>query len=361
MIIFLRHDQNVQRNENSADYRQEASAVIRVSNLRKTYQGGDGEVVAVDDVSFSIERGSLVGLLGPNGAGKTTVIKSILGIVLPDSGEVEVNGIDVHENQRQAYRHVGAVLEGARNIYWRLTVRENLEFFARLAGLDPSAHSAYHEELLEKLNLTDRADSVVNELSRGMKQKVSLAAVLARKPDVVFLDEPTLGLDVESSLDLREELSRLVEDEEMTVVLSSHDMDVIEELCERVVILNEGEVLVDDAVENLVDGFRSETVRLTITGGDRDRTRTELDREYTIKNWSAVGEQVRFDVRLPDGNDLGPLVNELDEQGHQVVSVETQEPDFEEAFLRLTGSHTEGGDADSQRERASPSEVTIRE
>src|SRR6056297_3170111 len=153
-----------------------AEAVLVVDDLQKTYGEGEDAVRAVDGVSLTVRRGEVVGVLGPNGAGKTTTIKSILGLVVPSGGTVEVAGVDAHENPRGVYRHVGAMLEGARNVYWRLTVRENLEFFAALGGQDPSAARDRHDELLERFDLAEKADQPVNDLSRGQKQKVSLAA-----------------------------------------------------------------------------------------------------------------------------------------------------------------------------------------
>ena len=144
----------------------ERPPVVAVEGLAKTY-GED--VRALDDVSFGIRPGEVVGLLGPNGAGKTTCIKCTLGLVEPTAGRVEVAGVDALERPQAAYSHVGAMLEGARNVYWRLTVRENLEFFAGIAGTPPSAVRARHDELLERLDLTDRTDTAVRDLSRGMK------------------------------------------------------------------------------------------------------------------------------------------------------------------------------------------------
>ena len=193
--------------------------IVSVREIRKEYGSGESGVTAVDDVSLEVEAGTVVGLLGHNGAGKTTTIKMMLGLIEPTAGTVSIAGTDVHRHPKQAFEHVGAVLEGARNVYWRLTVRENLDFFARLGGLDPAEQRDRHDRLLEQLGIADKADTIVNELSRGMKQKVSLASVLARKPDVVFLDEPTLGLDVGSSLELRDEIGRLVKRDEMTVLV----------------------------------------------------------------------------------------------------------------------------------------------
>ncbi|ACV47002.1 ATP-binding cassette domain-containing protein [Halomicrobium sp. ZPS1] len=207
-----------------------------VDGLTKRFD--DGAVTAVDDLSFTVEPGSVVGLLGPNGAGKTTTIKSILGLVIPDSGSVEVGGVDVHDRPRLAHRQIDAMLEGARNNYWRLTVEENLRYFAGISGLDPDAVLEECDEILQRFEIDEKRDEVVRNLSRGMKQKVSLASVLVTDASIVCIDEPTLGLDVESTRQLKKELRNTIDQQDMTVLLSSHDMDVIEDVCDRVIIMH---------------------------------------------------------------------------------------------------------------------------
>jgi ABC-2 type transport system ATP-binding protein len=236
----------------------QSETVIEVADLRKAFDSGGETVTAVDGISFSIERGSCVGLLGPNGAGKTT-IKMLLGLVQQDEGSIEINGIDVAENPSEISRYVGAMLEGARNAYWRLTVEENLRYFASLAGQDYADVRERHERLLGMLDLQEKAETPVRHLSRGQKQKVSLAISLARGSEIALLDEPTLGLDPESGLTLRQELSRLVDEEEMTFVVTSHDMQVIEDICDRVIILDDGDIIADDDVQHLLDLFDNQS------------------------------------------------------------------------------------------------------
>ena len=313
----------------------EATPAVSVRNLTKRY----GDLVAVDDVSLDVEAGTVVGLLGPNGAGKTTLIKSMLGLVVPSTGTVHVGDVDVHADPAGAYRHVGAMLEGARNVYWRLTVRENLDFFAGLSGQSPKDVRDRHDRLLEQFDLADKADVAVNDLSRGMKQKVALACTLSRDVDVAFLDEPTLGLDVESSVDLRRELRRLADDEAMTVVLSSHDMDVIEAVCDRVVIINEGRVVADDTVENLVGLFRTQSYRVALAGEPSASLRERLDSAYDITDWQSAngpGGTVTFEVTLADGGELHALLGDVLDAGCVVHDVTSLEPDLEDAFLGLT-------------------------
>ncbi|WP_227379034.1 ABC transporter ATP-binding protein [Haladaptatus halobius] len=313
---------------------------VAVDGLQKVY-GSDDAVRVVDDISFAVEQGTAVGLLGPNGAGKTTTIKMLLGLVVPTSGRARVGGVDVHEDERAAYRRVGAMLEGARNVYWRLTVRENLRFFAAIAGQHPSAVRDRHDELLDQFGLSEKADTPVQELSQGMKQKVSLACTLTRNADVVFLDEPTLGLDVESSLELRAELHRLVDDDGMTVVLSSHDMDVIEDICDRVIIMNEGCIVADDTVENLLDLFRTQTYEVRLNGLLSETIRHSLQTEFSAADFERCDESERFHAQVI-GDEFYALSDALREAGVTVTSIEAVEPDLEDVFLHITDGDHEG-------------------
>jgi ABC-2 type transport system ATP-binding protein len=326
---------SARRDDAGGDAR-ESETVLRVEELTKTYGDGADAVRAVDGVSFSVARGEVVGVLGPNGAGKTTTIKSILGLVVPTSGTVEVAGVDATKRPRAAYRHVGATLEGARNVYWKLTVRENLDFFAALGGHAPRSRRERHEELLERFGLAAKADEPVNDLSRGQKQKVSLACTLARGTDVVFLDEPTLGLDVEASLELRRELRRLAAEEDVTVVLSSHDMDVVEAVCDRVVILSDGRVIADDSVEALVDVFETQAYQLRVEGSLPAELRHTFETEYGAENWSRAGDRLRFDVTLPEGDALYDLLERLRAAGVSLAGVDARTPDLEDVFLQVT-------------------------
>jgi ABC-2 type transport system ATP-binding protein len=309
-------------------------AAIAVDGLVKRFGGGDGQVTAVDGVTLTVESGSVVGLLGPNGAGKTTLIKCILGMVLPDAGTVRLRDVDVHANPRAAAAHVDAMLEGARNDYWRLTVRENLRYFAAIGGVDPRSVAARHDRLLEQLDLAAKADEPVRNLSRGMKQKVSLASVLATESDVVFLDEPTLGLDVESSLTLRRELRRIVDERDLTVVLSSHDMDVIEDVCDRVIVLSEGRVVADETVSNLLDGSGARTYRITTPDLD-EATLAGLEERFGV---TAIDRgDGRTDVKATvDSDGFYALIGYLDARDVTLGAVDTVSGDLESVFVELT-------------------------
>jgi ABC-2 type transport system ATP-binding protein len=321
---------------NGATVRANATPALSVQNLEKYYGSGANSVTALAGVSFDIQQGSVVGILGPNGAGKTTVLKSALGLLLPNAGEVSVMGVDVSGRPQQAYRHVGAMLEGARNIYWRLTPRENLRFFASLQGLRPNEPSRreYHDHLLETLDLAHRGNDSVNDFSRGMKQKVALACTLARETPVVFLDEPTLGLDVEATTNLRERVRALADEEGRTVVLSSHDMDVVQAVCDRVIIMNEGQIAADDAVDSLVGLFRTREYAVTVDGPART-VRAALDGSLAPRGFETTAGHTQFEVVIPDGR-FYEVTDALRDAGLQIISLSTVEPDLKDTFLKLT-------------------------
>jgi ABC-2 type transport system ATP-binding protein len=321
----------------------EPELALTVDGISKRFGTGDDGVLAVDDVRFTVERGSVVGLLGPNGAGKTTLIKCILGIIVPDAGSVEIFGTDIGDGRRAVYANVDAMLEGARNDYWRLTVRENLRYFATISGVDPDSVSDRHDRLLDRLGLAEKADTPVRELSRGMKQKVSLASVLAGGAELVFLDEPTLGLDIESSRTLREELRRLASEEGLTIVVSSHDMSVIEDVCDRVIIMSDGRIVTDDTVAALLDRADRDIVRVTSSNVADDVLRSLRDR-FDVLGVERDGDAVRIEIAAV-GDGFYELMTYLQTAGVTLDRVHTVEPDLEDVFVDLTGDASGLGDA----------------
>ncbi|WP_225335830.1 ABC transporter ATP-binding protein [Halomicrobium urmianum] len=340
-----RSDESTGDSERASDESdQTATPTVSVRNLVKEYGNGDEAVRAVDGVSFDIEPGTAVGILGPNGAGKTTLIKCVLSLIVPTDGAVSVAGKNTFKNPKYTFERTGAVFEGARNVYWRLTVRENLEIFSVIGGNDYRNRTDRIDELLEKFGLADKEDTVVRELSRGQKQKVTLSCTMARGTDVVFLDEPTLGLDVESSLNLQQELRTLVEDEATTVVLLSHNMDVVQNVCDRVIILNDGGVLVDDDIDALLDVFNMRRYEVTVTGDVDEAVRRSLRTRYGATEFLATNSGTRFEVDVPDGK-FYPLVDRLREAGLAVESIDRTDGDLQDIFLRVTNEAGEVTDS----------------
>src|SRR5258708_216909 len=218
-------------------------AAMELPALPRRYRRGEGLFTAGNDVALSVPPGQVLGRLGPNGAGKTTTIKMTCGLILPSEGTIRLNGYDVGRQRSHAVRQLGAVLEGSRNVYWPLTAWQNLMYFGRLKGLRGHEIKPRAEQLLADLGLWDRRKETVGPSSRGMQQKVAIAAALITDPPIILLDEPTIGLDVEAARIVRDWITRLAADEGKTIVLTTHQLAIAQELADRIAVIRDGSVI----------------------------------------------------------------------------------------------------------------------
>lgn len=311
--------------------------IIEVKNLKKSYKKRrtDEYVHAVSDVSFEVYPGEILGLLGPNGAGKTTTIKMICGLLIADSGSIRINGTDNKDRRLKALRHISAVLEGNRNLYWRLTVRENLEYFAGNRGYGKKEVAEKIEALLASFNLKMKENELVNRLSRGMQQKLAIAVAMLADSEVILLDEPTLGLDVETSYEVREILKKIVREHNRTIIISSHDMDVIQDICERTVIINQGEIITNDRVENLMKLFEVRTYKLTLGGKLTDEQLLLLENKFPSHQYDADDFQATVKVDLADNEEIYDLFDILKLMKTPVEAIDRDVVNFEQIFMKI--------------------------
>ncbi len=313
---------------------------IEIRDLRKVYTHGDPAVEAVDDVDLVVHEGEVVGLLGPNGAGKTTLIKCICGLVFPTHGSIRLQGVELTGAVHRAATLVAAILEGNRNLYWRLTPRENVFFFARLQGRGGRHLRREADELLGRLGLEEKMDTPVMKLSRGMQQRVAIASALIKQTPILIFDEPTLGLDVQSSTDLRRMLRDLVDHHSRTVVLSSHDMNVVQDVCDRVVIMNRGRIIADDRVENLLELFRGRTYRFEAEGELGEDRVESLRKRYTNLTVERSNRRTVVEVEILNPEDLYELIDILRAEGAVIQSIDRRDPGLEKVFLKILGGDT---------------------
>lgn len=246
--------------------------ILEAHHLKKTYPAQGKVVEAVRDVSLQIAAREVLAFLGPNGAGKTTTIKMIAGLILPDAGGVRIAGRNPHRDP-QALRSLGAVLEGNRNLYWRLTPEENLEYFGVLRGLSRRVAQQRGRYLLERFELIEKRRAVVQMLSRGMQQKLAIAVALIHQPQLLLLDEPTLGLDVEATENVKT-LVREIAAEGCAILLTTHQLDIAEELSDRVAIIQQGEIVAEEPTSTLIRQFSGTAYKLELEA-DLDSVRIE--------------------------------------------------------------------------------------
>ncbi|HEY9761121.1 MAG TPA: ABC transporter ATP-binding protein [Trichocoleus sp.] len=251
-----------------------ADVVLDAQSLSKRYRQKKYVFEAVSQVSLTLRAGEILAFLGPNGAGKTTTIKMIAGLVRPDEGRVSILGDDPHRSP-MALRRVGAVLEGNRNTYWRLTPQENLEYFGVLKGLSRRDSRHRGRELLARFDLTEKQDTPVQRLSRGMQQKLAIAVALIHRPQLLLLDEPTLGLDVEAGEAVKE-LVRSIAADGCAILLTTHQLDVAEELSDRVAIIRQGRLIAERPTQELIREFSGSAYQVMIDGELDERQRSAI-------------------------------------------------------------------------------------
>ncbi len=302
--------------------------MIRVENLTKYY----GKRLAVDNISFSVGQGEIVGFLGPNGAGKTTTMRILTGFLAPTRGEVWVAGYDISKHSLEARRHIGYFPE-AIPLYTDMTVRAYLDFSARLRGLDKNRIKIRIEEVVDACHLEEYADVLIGKLSKGFRQRVGVAQAIIHEPEVLILDEPTIGIDpiqVAMTRQLIKELGK-----ERTILISTHILPEASMTCERVVIINEGRIVAEDRIENLsslISG--SERIRLEIKGP------VEKITEYLrkVKGVRAVSFQgSHYIVEYIEGQDpREEIMKAIIQGGWTLLSLESMEMSLEDIFLKLT-------------------------
>ena len=317
---------------------------IEVRNLKRIYRAQIGvikrsvkEVVAVEDVSFDVATGELFGLLGPNGAGKTTTVKMLTTLLIPSSGTATVLGHDVVKQARAVQKRIGFIFGGERGLYWRLSAIDNLRYFASLYHVEPDVAKTRIPYLLDLVGLHDRGNEKVGGYSRGMKQRLHVARTLLHDPEVLFLDEPTIGLDPVGARDFRQVIKNL-QSENKTILLTTHYMFEADALCQRIAVINQGRIIALDTPEALKHVVSDlSVIEVEMFGA----AATVIDQIQASPFVDAVTVEDRDQkqallIQSPRGAEAVPdIMARLN--GHRVGKVIVREPTLEDAYVRLVG------------------------
>jgi len=294
---------------------------------------------AVDGIDLVVEPGEIFGLLGPNGAGKTTTMKMLATLLIPTSGTIRVLGIDPLTRPREVRARLGAMLSGERSLYWKLTGRENLEYFAALYHVPPGETKARIANVLAAVKLADRADDYVERYSTGMRQRLALARALLPNPPLVVLDEPTVGLDPQASRDLRDRVREL-KAQGRTVLLTTHYMEEADQLCDRVAIIDHGRIVALDTPAALKRTIRAEeVVHLEIAlDGDERPVIDRLARSATVARSERSNGTLAVTAHCASARDFVPAAFDAARStGATIRHVEVVPVTLEDVFLAVTG------------------------
>ena len=298
---------------------------LEVRSLSKHF----GDVKAVKDISFSVNQGEFFGLLGPNGAGKTTTIRMIIGVLKPDAGSIQIEGVDLSKNYFEAKSKIGAIPE-VGNIYPDLSARENIDLVGRFYGLPKSIRQERAEKLLADFGLKERGDDLARKFSKGMRQRVSIACALVNEPPILILDEPTEGLDVMSRRLIIDKVKEMNQ-KGSTVILTTHNIEEANKLCQRVCIINKGAIVAIDSPERLRK--TAEKMQIVEVGFDK-----KVDAAWfssgIITRSVQCGDKWQFYTEDPD-KAIEHIVSVKEKNGLKITSIGTTGPTLEDVFVKL--------------------------
>ena len=320
-------------------------SLIKAENLNKTfriYQRGEGikgylksfikreyeEVHAVEELSLEIEESEMIGYIGSNGAGKSTTVKMLTGILEPSSGEIEVNGRNPHKERKKNAMDIGVVFGQKTQLWWDLPVRESFKLLKEIYEVSDSDYSDRIDEFDQVLQLSDFWDQPVRKLSLGQKMRCELAAAFLHHPKIVYLDEPTIGLDVAVKERIRDFIKKMNREENITVMLTTHDIGDIEDLCERVLVLDKGKKIYDGQLNSLVNRFTSRRLVMEVRNGDEFQLEMEGVREVEKEEGHV---EIVFDRERISASDLmREVLNRYD-----VLDFQIREPDIESVVKKV--------------------------
>lgn len=305
--------------------------VIEVNELTKVF----GNFVAVDHISFMVKKGEIFGLLGPNGAGKSTTIKMLTTLLRPTSGSAKICGYDVVKERDKVRRCIGIVFQD-RSVDRRLTGKQNLDFHARMYSMSKEEREKKIDEVLDLLELKGKENVPLSEVPDGVRRRFEVARGFMTYPEVVFLDEPTIGFDIKARMDLWDQIKKAKEKEGTTVVLTTHFIDEADYLCDRVMIMDQSKIVALDMPENLKAAVGTDLISIEVANHNNGSFIELVKRLEWVKNVEECGNSLLLSVEGHDGR-VPELIDLADQNGFKVVSIDEHKPSLEDVFVHFTG------------------------
>ncbi len=303
--------------------------IIKTDHLTKIFK----DLTAVNSISFTVKKGEIFGFLGPNGAGKTTTIKMLTTLLHPTKGSAKIAGHDIIHDRDEVRKSIGVVFQEPA-LDTELTGEENLDFHARMYGIAKKRREERIKDVLELVDLTDKKDVYVKNYSGGMKRRLEIARGLMHSPKVLFLDEPTLGLDAQTRQAIWKYIKKMNKEEKTTIFLTTHYMDEADNLCKKVGIIDHGKILVNDTIQNLKKSIGNDVITLSSTHNQK------LIHELKQKEWVKKTETYDHHVTLgvEQGDEKIPIIIELAQKlDIKIKSISVRQPTLDDVFISYTG------------------------
>ncbi|MDP4267645.1 MAG: ATP-binding cassette domain-containing protein [Bacteroidota bacterium] len=337
--------------------------MIEIKNLSKDY----GKIKAIKNLNFTVNKGEIMGFLGPNGAGKSTTMKIITGFIPPTEGTVIIDEMDIMDNDYQTKRKIGYLPENPP-LYNDMTVKAYLKFVGEIKGLKKADLNARVNEVLGMLGIEDVANRLIRNLSKGYKQRIGLAQAIISDPDVLVLDEPTIGLDPAQIIEIRDLIKKLGKDR--TIILSSHILPEVSQICERVAIINKGEIIAIDTPDNLSKKLKESNVIETRIIGEQEKVIEAIKKIKGVTGVEAIGEKekgsIDYRIEADSQTDLRQdLFKVMSDNKANIIELKTVDLSLEDVFLQLMTNEAEvtedKEEVENKEEKASGKEAEIKE
>jgi ABC-2 type transport system ATP-binding protein len=318
---------------------------IETKSLTKSF----GNVIAVNDISFSVEEGEIFGFLGPNGAGKSTTMMILTTLLKPTSGHALISGFDVMSNAKQVRENIGYVQQES-TVDEYLTGRENLLLQAKLNHIPKKEINKRIDEVLELIELTDKQDQAVVTYSGGMRKRLDIAGGLLHRPKVLFLDEPTVGLDIQTRRKIWEYIKKIHTEFQMTIFLSTHYMEEADNLCDRVGIIDCGKIQIIDSPENMKNAMGNEVISIVMDDGDHVSFLSEIEQIESVKKINKDGSKLT--LFASNGTEVIPKIFQISSKlDIKIISISLTQPTLDDVFISYTGHEIRDDDSGFNRKR----------
>ena len=313
---------------------------VQIKNLTKEFRSlfGRKRMIAVDDISLDVRKGEILGLLGPNGAGKTTLLKMICGLLKPTRGEIFINGKPLEKNLSESLSRLGAVLEGSRNSVWSMTVMQNLRYFGYLKNVHGKDLKSRSDMLLRFFDFEQKKNELVKNLSSGMRQKLAIILALINDPDLVLLDEPTIGLDVQSARQVKQRIVELAQNDNKTILLTTHQVNIVQEISDRVAIIDKGKLIAFEKTKSILNQRGKEYYVIRLSGRP---DQSVLDSLSTAKDLELIQKKNMNDecvlhLALGQNNSFFEILKSLiREKNITILSINKSEPNLEDILVDM--------------------------